>query len=107
MDGKKVGLWYEYENEKVVFKVSFDEKERLCGLCKEYDLDGKIIAEEIYIKGKLIKRIEKKFCKQLSKKSSNFLMKYTQNIKHKIGDVVFLLFQIINIEIITIPNFPI
>ena len=61
LDGKKVGLWYEYENEKVVFKVSFDEKERLCGLCKEYNLDGKIIAEEIYIKGKLIKRIEKKF----------------------------------------------
>ena len=30
LDGKKVGLWYEYENEKVVFKVSFDEKERLC-----------------------------------------------------------------------------
>ena len=59
LDGKKVGLWYEYENEKVVFKVSFDEKERLCGLCKEYNLDGKIIAEEIYIKGKLIKRIKK------------------------------------------------
>ena len=59
LDGKKVGLWYEYENEKVVFKVSFDEKERLCGLCKEYDLDGKRIAEEIYIKGKLIKRIKK------------------------------------------------
>lgn len=47
------------DGKKVVFKVSFDEKERLCGLCKEYDLDGKIIAEEIYIKGKLIKRIKK------------------------------------------------
>ncbi len=59
LNGKKIGLWYEYENGKVVFKASFDEKERLCGLCKEYNSDGKILAEEVYVEGNLIKRIEK------------------------------------------------
>ncbi|AMD95205.1 toxin-antitoxin system YwqK family antitoxin [Leptotrichia sp. oral taxon 847] len=58
LNGKKIGLWYEYENGKIIYKASFDEKERLCGLCKEYDLNGKLLAKEIYLKGNLIKRIE-------------------------------------------------
>jgi len=55
LDGKKVGLWHEYENNKIKIRVAFDEEEKFSGLYKEYYQDGSLKEECIYIKGNLIK----------------------------------------------------
>ena len=56
LDGKKVGLWHEYENNKIKIRVAFDEEEKFSGLYKEYYQDGSLKEECIYIKGNLIKK---------------------------------------------------
>lgn len=58
LEGKKIGLWHEYENGKIKIKISFDEKERFCGLYKEYYQNGQLKEESVYIKGELIKKIK-------------------------------------------------
>lgn len=56
LDGKKVGLWHKYENNKIKIRVAFDEEEKFSGLYKEYYQDGSLKEECIYIKGNLIKK---------------------------------------------------
>ena len=56
LGGKKVGLWHEYENNKIKIRVAFDEEEKFSGLYKEYYQDGSLKEECIYIKGNLIKK---------------------------------------------------
>lgn len=55
LNGKKIGLWHEYEDNKIKIRVAFDEEERFSGLYKEYYPDGSLKEEYIYIKGKLVK----------------------------------------------------
>lgn len=51
-----MGLWHEYENNKIKIRVAFDEEEKFSGLYKEYYQDGSLKEECIYIKGNLIKK---------------------------------------------------
>ena len=60
LDGKKVGLWHEYENNKIKIRVAFDEEEKFSGLYKEYYQDGSLKEECIYIKGNLIKKYKQR-----------------------------------------------
>ena len=55
LNGKKIGVWHEYEDNKIKIRVAFDEEERFSGLYKEYYPDGSLKEEYIYIKGKLVK----------------------------------------------------
>ena len=54
LNNKKVGIWHEYENNKVKIKVAFDENEKFSGIYREFFSNGDIKEEKYYFQGKEI-----------------------------------------------------
>ncbi len=59
LNNKKIGIWHEYENNKVKIKVAFDENEKFSGIYREFFSNGDVKEEKYYFKGKEIKSKEK------------------------------------------------
>ncbi len=59
LNNKKIGIWHEYENNKVKIKVAFDENEKFSGIYREFFSNGEIKEEKYYFQGKEIKSSEK------------------------------------------------
>ena len=55
LNNKKIGIWHEYENNKVKIKVAFDEYEKFSGIYREFFPNGDIKEEKYYFQGKEIK----------------------------------------------------
>lgn len=56
LNNKKVGIWHEYENNKVKIKVAFDENEKFSGIYREFFSNGDIKEEKYYFQGKEIEK---------------------------------------------------
>jgi len=52
LNNKKIGIWHEYENNKVKIKVAFDEYEKFSGIYREFFSNGDIKEEKYYFQGK-------------------------------------------------------
>ena len=59
LNNKKIGIWHEYENNKVKIKGAFDEYEKFSGIYREFFPNGDIKEEKYYFQGKEIKASEK------------------------------------------------
>ena len=60
LNNKKIGIWHEYENNKVKIKVAFDENEKFSGIYREFFPNGDIKEEKYYFQGKEIKSSKNK-----------------------------------------------
>jgi len=53
LNNKKIGIWHEYENNKVKIKVAFDENEKFSGIYREFFPNGDIKEEKYYFQGEI------------------------------------------------------